>query len=109
MALRTTVARQLCKRSIDVDARIDSMDAVRTYVEYGWSLNPEIDLKTTESRANNSIGIDGIDVQPAIVLFQPAWQAPEGNHIGSAQERLGLGIGVVVVIVKIWPFAEARV
>jgi hypothetical protein len=53
------------------------MGAVWAYVEYGWSLNPEIDLKTTESRANNSIGIDGIDVQPAIVLFQPARQFPE--------------------------------
>ena len=40
MALRTTVAPQLCKRSVDVDARKDSMDAVRAYVEYGWNLNP---------------------------------------------------------------------
>ena len=40
MALRTTVARQLCKRGVDVDARKDSMDAVRAYVEYGRNLNP---------------------------------------------------------------------
>ena len=53
------------------------MGTVWAYVEYGWNLNPEIGLKTTESGANNSIGIDGIDVQPAIVLFQPARQFPE--------------------------------
>jgi hypothetical protein len=40
MALRTMVAPQLCKRGIDVDAREDSMDAVRAYIEYGRNLNP---------------------------------------------------------------------
>ena len=40
MALRTMAAPQLCKRGIDVDARENSMDAVRAYVEYGRNLNP---------------------------------------------------------------------
>src|SRR5262245_62627312 len=41
MALRTMAARQLCKRGVDVDAREDSMDAVRAYVEYGRNLRSE--------------------------------------------------------------------
>ena len=53
------------------------MGAVWAYVEYGWNLNPQIGLKTTESGAHNPIGINGIDAKPAIVLFQPAWQSPE--------------------------------
>src|SRR5437870_7868347 len=68
-ARRTAAVRQLCKRAVDVDPREDSMGAVWAYVEYGRNSNLEIGLKTTESGANNSIGIDGIDVQPAIVLF----------------------------------------
>ena len=60
-ARRTTAARQLCKRDVDVYAREDSMGAVWAYVEYGWNLNPQIGLKATESGAHNPIGIDGIN------------------------------------------------
>jgi len=55
------------------------------------------------------LAFDGIDAEPAIVLFQPAWQSPERDHVGSVQERLGPGIGVIVVIVEIWTLAEAWV
>jgi len=36
------LGRQLCKRVVNIDARKDSVSAVRAYIEYGWNLNPKV-------------------------------------------------------------------
>jgi hypothetical protein len=71
------------------------MGAVWAYVEYGWNLKPQIGLKTTESGAHNPIGIDGINAESSIVLFQPAWQSLDSERFRATPRTCGRFRGIL--------------
>src|SRR5262249_8465943 len=85
------------------------MRTVRTHIEYGWDLNSEVGFEATKSEVNNSITIDGIDMLPPVVLVELARRPLERDHARSVEEFVRCDVGVVVVVVEIGTFAEARV
>ena len=85
------------------------MGTVWAHIEYGWDLNPEVGLEAAKSEVNDSVAIDSIDLLAVVVLVELARQPLERDHARSVEEFLRFGVGVVVVVVEVRPFAEVWV